>query len=376
MNQLPAHLQNRKNRRQVATNVHDGLGMGSMPSVSIKGNQFTLVDSSGSEKPIETKHLDCIIVDTNPGVSRTFWGLDQQGQPMAYSEQNFGPPVCFSDNGIGASSKATDPQNVSCRACPMSQFNWPSKIDPSKRTSACRPTKKIAVLAFTKGATGQDGVYRGDSIEFPFAMRIPITSHENLRTYSNKFINQPFDVSDVVTRIKFVHGQVGQLDFEAVGFIDEELDEEINEITDKKATDNLVGRGDVPIQGTLPAPEARPLAPRPAPAAATQPLASPAPAAATPFGNAAPASPVEPKKRVRRTKAEMEAAALANVAKVGDQVQPNAPFVAPQQPAAPVAPFARQPNGPVSTNHGIVSNAPEPTAEMEKTLDSLFKLPT
>jgi len=378
MTQLPAHLQNRQSRRQVAQETRVGLGSAAVPSVSIMGSAFTLVDANGEKKPIPTNYLDCVIVDANPaGVQRVFWGLDAGGQPKSFDDSGL-PPLCFSDNGVGASVSATEPQSASCASCPMKQFNWPSKIDPTKRTSACRPIKKVAVIAYLNGQGGPDGVYHGQqAAEFPFLLRVPVSSHDNLKIYSSKFNNQPFDVSDVVTRVSFVHGAVGQMDFVAVGYIDPDTDAAIEAVLEAKMTDNLVGRNDKPIQGQLPAPSAREIGT----AAVQQELAKPAPPQPPsapwqgPLDRAGPAvvsqpfvSPPTPAPAAKAGRGRPKKPPPAEQAPTG------APFAAPQQPAQqPVAPFA-QPNP--QPNHGIVSNAPAPSADMEKTLDQIFNLPS
>ena len=102
---VPAHLAGRT-RRNVADQVHTGLGMPTPPSVSIKGGAFTLVDSNGAKEPIETNYLDVVIIDTLPFVNRVYWGRDYTG-----GENNLAPE-CWSDNGIGASRNATNPQST------------------------------------------------------------------------------------------------------------------------------------------------------------------------------------------------------------------------------------------------------------------------
>ena len=127
-------------RRQLSTALA-GLGSAAPPYVSTKGGAFTLIDSTGNEKPIETRYLDCVMIDMQipgeggPKVERVFWGLDDKNQPRGYDEGSSLPPECFSDNGIGASAAATSPQSASCQACPMNRFDWVSKRDATKRTN-------------------------------------------------------------------------------------------------------------------------------------------------------------------------------------------------------------------------------------------------
>lgn len=371
--QLPARFQNRQNRRQVVQSVVQGLGMASPPYVSIKGGSFTLVDGNGEQEPVETKWLDCVIIDTNLP-SRVFWG------EKVYNPNSdvYEPPVCFSDNGIGASAQSAHPQSASCMTC--DQNKWGSAISKAtgKGVKACHVIKKVAVFPVI-GAVGPDGTYQPtETYDFPFLLRVPVMSHENLRAYSAKFAGQDFDVSEVVTRVTFVHGQVGQLDFAAAGFTDEGTEAQVQKFLDARITDALVGRGDVPwngvTQGTQIAPrtaetvariEQRPLPPGPAPFAGG--------AQQAPGTTAQPASsPSEAPKRTRRTKAQMEADAAGTQAPPQDTGIP--PFL---QRMAQGSTFGSGQNGPAPLPAGgIMQNAPAPNPELEQALNNVFGLKT
>lgn len=348
--QLPARLQNRQlaEHKQIAGALSAGLGSTQPPYISIMGGAFTLIDASGEQIPVETKHLDCVIFDVNMDVAvqRVFWGLGPDGQPKQFDDSG-SPPSCFSDNGIGASRNATKPESAQCATCQYKAFNWVSKRDPSKRSSACRPIKKIAVVV--------------PGYDIPFLLRVPVTSHENLLVYANKFKGQKFDAPDVVTRISFVHGEVGQLNFDAVGFTDDETDALVQKLTAANAGDMLVGRGDVAI-GALPSPQiaSQPAAPQPALQAPAQP-----PAQAPVF-----APEPAPVKRGRKSKAEPAPAQGAPFAATNGEGDVP-PFLRRDQPAASQPAFMQP-----QPAHGIQQNVPSPTAEMEKQLDSIFGLKT
>src|ERR1700758_699396 len=272
---LPARFAGRQTRRNIVQAVTSGLGTAAPPYVSIKGGNFTLVDANGEEEPVETKWLDCVIFDTNLDVAiqRVFWG----GKIYNPNASDYEPPVCWSDNGIGASAQATEPQSQSCQTCP--QNAWGSAVSKvtGKPVKACHVIKKVAVLPI-EGKVEADGTYTGViSYNFPFLLRVPVMSHDNLRAYGDKFKGQQFDVSDVVTRITFVHGQVGQLDFNAAGFTDEGTEALIQKFLAAHVTDGLVGRGDKPWTGALPAPQQE------APGKLQAPAQPPAALPTTPF---------------------------------------------------------------------------------------------
>jgi hypothetical protein len=280
MSDLPERFKNRgESRRQIADAVTAGLGGAAPPTLSIAGNAFTLIDSSGEQEAVETKYIDVVIADVNEKVpvQRVYFGVGNR-----YDANNPQAPLCFSDNGIGASSNAREPQSTDCKTCPMSK--WDSDVSPmtGKGVPACKIVKKLAVLPLD----GDTPLYN-----FPFQLRVPVMSHAALQAYGNKFRGQQFDVSDVVTRISFAHGKVGQLEFEArkqSPWATDEVDALVNKILDSKVTDSLVGRNDVPIQGQLAAP--------------TQPSAQlvPAPSIAAAVEAAEPKKPGRPKKLVSK----------------------------------------------------------------------------
>ena len=348
-------------RRQLSTALA-GLGSAAPPYISTKGGAFTLIDSTGNEKPIETRYLDCVMIDMQipgeggPKVERVFWGLDAKNHPRGYDEGSSLPPECFSDNGIGASAAATSPQSASCQACPMNRFDWVSKRDATKRTKACHVTKKIAVIPMHEYEKGQYEAIH----EAAFVLRVPVMSHKNLADYGLRFKGQAFDLTQVVTRISFVHGEVGVLTFDGVAKIDADTDKLIDTILESKVTDALVGRGDVPWRGALPAP---------AHSAAGAPAAIAAPLPASPAVPPPPPAPVpvlpaaEPAKPKRGRKPQAEAPAAS-------------PFAAPPQDDS-IPPFLRrEPPAGAAPSHGIQPNVPPPPAELEAQLAGIFKLPT
>lgn len=356
---LPARFLARNTaKRELATAVTAGLGMASPPYVSIKGGSFTLVDANGEQEPVETKYLDCVIFDTNLDVpiQRVFWG-DAKYNPNA---DNYQAPACWSDNGVGASAQATQPQSTSCMTC--HQNTWGSAVSKvtGKPVKACHAIKKVAVVPI-EGKVGPDGTYGPDfTQEFPFLLRVPVMSHDNLRAYGDKFRGQQFDVSDVVTRITFVHGQVGQLDFAAAGFTDQATEDLVQKFLVSKVTDALVGRGDRPWTGALPPPKEE--AERAPETVARQVAAPAAQAPATPFAPAQEDTPA-PRTRKPRTPRAEPAQAAPPAASPADTGLP--PFLQRQQPAAPAAPA-----------QAAIQQAPAPNAELENALANVFGLKT
>jgi hypothetical protein len=342
---LPAYLANRQSRG-LAQSLSANLGQGSPPFLSIMGNRFTLIDSTGEEIPIATydpkigPYIDCVIIDSLAVTSKTYY--DKPFDPAA---SQYEPPACFSDNGIGPSRNSRRPQSPTCASCP--QAAWGSKISAvsHKGIKACSDVQKVAML------------YPG--YEMPFLVRIPPNSRTNFRGYVNKFVGQAIDLCDVLTRITFEPGGVGTLHFDAVGYVDEATFGQTEKLLMAKATDSMIGRLDRPIQGQIAAPQAptqqveqqvQQSGPFVAPPAATPSMPM---APSFPASQGQPATPASPSNGRRRR----------NTAQAAPQAEPptQAPFMqpAPQQPAQPAPAF------------GMAQGA-APGASLQNTLEGLF----
>ena len=339
---LPTHLKNRRSQA-VAIEVASGLAGAQPPHVSIEGGRFTLVDAGGNKKPLDTVYLDCIIIATKAGRNRVFWGKGAN-----YEGENQGHPICFSDNNIGASINAQQPQAAQCTICEWSK--WDSDISKltGKNVPACKTFKKIGIML--------------PGFTFPFQMNIPVMSHPALESYSAEFKTGDYDVSDVITRISFVAGKTGQLAFDFADFGQEDLpyiDGETMKLRDDMIesgkTDILIGRNDVPWSGALPAAKEQQVLSPPKPAIAVKP---------TPPLPAVPQTPQRPV------------------------------FGAPQQAVAGDAPKRRgrppkTPGNGFNTDRDMaeqqieaatpsfgIQDAAAPSNELEQALDQAFKLPT
>lgn len=366
MNTLPAKFASRlpaKKQGGLARAITTGLGTGSPPYVSIEGGQFTLVDSSGLAQSVDTKWLDCVIFDANYHVpiQRVFWG---DPAIVSYGTNSGKPPVCFSDNGQGASAAADKPQSMSCQTCKWNKFDFPSKLDPTKKTKACNAIKKLAVLPLIRKAT-EDGIVVTNIQPFPFLLRVPVMSHENLQLYGLEF--QPddvvFDMHEVVTRISFAPrtGDASKnfvLQFQAAGFTDESTDAVIKQFLDDHRTDAMLGRGDIPWQGEIKhssSDENKRSGER------SEILPEPEPARLKPAA-----------------KKTVSGFGVGGSGGSGGSGGNSSTFA--QQPVNNVPPFLRRPAQPSTTqseesSHGI-TQAPEPPDSMREALTAVFGLKT
>jgi hypothetical protein len=308
---LPAHLQKAQLPR-LSDRATEGMGSAMPPHISIRGNEFTLVDAAGEETSIETKHLDAAIVDMSDVMCKLFYD-------NAWTPDSKDPPICWSANGVGPSKEAMQPQAQTCQQCPNNiRGSAVSKLSGAS-IKACRDEKWLAVII--------DG-YK----DLIFQFRVTPGSFKNWSAYSEKFKKQPFDIRDVITRMQFEKDKNGVVTFTPANWLTPDMTALRNKLVTSKATDGIVGRLDQPIQGALVAPQYATDVPR---------VASGGPGATAPVA----LSPEQPK-RTRRTKAEMEAAnaAPATPPNGTPAMAPFRPEAAPtfgiEQPAAPPADLA------------------------------------
>ena len=361
MNQLPDYIQNRQSRG-LAARVSQNLGTSAPPYLSILGGKFTLVDAAGNEQMIPTyegdpskcmrgqaagPYADVMIIDVNDHVSRIFYDVDFDPNAQSYQ-----PPACFSHNGVGPSKIAAKPQSPTCAACPNAVWGSATSNVSGKGIPACAQYQFVSVLV-----AGHDT---------PFLLRIPPNSLKNYRAYAEQFRGQKFDMDGVMTRLSFI--SQGTLAFIPAAFPPQPMFAKCDELISAKATDSMVGRLDVPVQGALPVPTSLAAQPTAAtsPALAAPPAEQPAPAfqgapAALPSAPAAPpaASPA-PTRRRRNT-----AAAAPAAQPQPSQLQSEAPFM--PGPETQSAPQTAQPQPTFGMSPGV-----PPNAEVSTMLDNLF----
>jgi hypothetical protein len=365
-------------RRQLAKIAATSFGGGSLPPhVSILGGRFTLVDGAGNKRPLQSLHMDCVIVDINENMTRMFWGVDEQGRLKGFDAGDTNPPACFSDNGKAPSSRALEPQAKTCapdrtgtNGCKWSVWGSAiSKRDGKTKIPACQNGIKTAVIAVAVQQAPTGAITSIEPMDMAFTLRVPPNSIDSFKSYGKEVAGygevtlpwsqqkENLDLPLVVTRVSFVEGEIGKLQFKPIGYIDETIDGLIGRL-DEGQVDTLIGRDDEPWDGALP--PASSMSPLP-PASSMSPL-PPAQSLPTPF--AAPAEATRPRGRPKKQPEAQSA---------------PAPFLAPAQaaPAKPeLPPFIRrgEENSP-KPSFGIQA-APPPNAELDNMLQAAFGLPT
>lgn len=342
--QLPAYLQNRQSRI-VSDGAADGIGGSLPPHISIRGNEFTLIDAAGNKQEIPEKYLDVCFVDRSDVVCKQYYEND-------YVDGSDEPPTCWSANGLAPSREASQPQSATCAVCQWNVRGSDTSRISGKAIKACRDEKWTAVIL----------------PKYPlmvFQFKITPGSFVAWKGYVDKFKGQVTDISDVVTRLAFEKGKNGVLTFEAVSYIEQPIYEARERAAIEKKTDALVGRLDRPIQRAIAPPRQEEALPLAAPNAAFGSTVTGPNSPATPFGAATAASPSEGQgKRRRRTKAEIE----ADNAKTASPSATQGTFdggPAPFRPAEPPQPAGQAP-------FGIATHAVAPDPAMTAMLGGVF----
>jgi len=380
--QLPAHLLNRQSKT-VGQTLQNNLGKNNPPHLSIEGGRFTLVDAVGNEQPVQTfdpqlgPYIDINIIDVNDHISKIYWGDGNQYNPNA---QSYLPPLCFSDNGVGPSRNASEPQSPTCAQCPNNVWGSATSRITGKGIKACSDLQKIA---FT--TPGHSTV---------FVLRIPPNSLKNMGLHQGTFNGTGIDISDVITRVSFVPGIQGTLQFQGIGYIDETTAAQREQALANKATDGLIGRFDVVHPGAAalggpPAQQAVLPAPAVAPAAwiseqssgvgaaVVQPVAGNAP----PFVVAQNAAPPQGQPSVQPVAGQASASTKRRGRPPAQAATPQgqpvqAPFPTSQPPASAPTQQAAQgspvPNGAAPGHAFGIMPGVAPNPEISAVLGNLF----
>ena len=231
---LPGHLAKISERAQSLIGKSlDNIGRGQPPRLSIEGNRFTLIDTAGGRMPMDTLYCDVVFVDVNDHKSKIYYPPDSP-----YDPESPEPPVCFSDNGVAPSVQAQEPQNSLCGTCPKQAWGKINQL--GNKVPWCTDYLKTAILVPQASQHQQ----------YPFLFRIPPASFGNFRAYLTALRDRQIRLDFVVTRVEFVPGSTGTLQFKphpTAAWVSPELAPIIDTLIASRKTDALVGRLDKPI---------------------------------------------------------------------------------------------------------------------------------
>jgi len=184
-----------------------GAGL-SVKRISTKGGVFRLVAGGKEVASIDDRHLDVVIVNAAPKVSRTFYaGQFIEGQATA--------PNCWSADGDTPDASIKEPQAASCATCPQN-----IKGSGQGESRACRYSQRLAVVL-------ANDVNGGDVMQLTLASKSIFGKDEGddkrpLQAYARYLAAQSISPEMVVTRLKFdTKAAVPKLFFKASRWLDD-----------------------------------------------------------------------------------------------------------------------------------------------------------
>ena len=226
----------------VAKALAGGTGGGGK-RISIKGGVFRLMSDGKEIASIDERHLDVVIVNAAPKVSRTFYiGKFEEGNTTA--------PACWSADGEVPDASSSNKQSDSCATCPQ---NIAGSGDGTSR--ACRYSQRLAVVLAND--------VQGDVMQLSLPAQSIFGKEEGdnrpLQAYARYMAAQGAGADMVVTRLKFdTKAAVPKLFFKALRWL---TDEEYATATEKGQSREAISAVTMTVAQTdkAPAPQAAPV---------------------------------------------------------------------------------------------------------------------
>lgn len=161
----------------------------SVKRISVKGGVFRLIAGGKEVAAIEDRHLDVVIVNAAPKVSRTYY----EGQ---YVEGEAKAPDCWSADGNLPDASIAEPQAKSCATCPQN-----IKGSGQGDSRACRFSQRLAVVL-------ANDVQGGDVMQLTLSATSIFGKEEGddrrpLQAYARYLAAQNISPEMVVTQLKF-----------------------------------------------------------------------------------------------------------------------------------------------------------------------------
>lgn len=190
----------------LAKSLSGGTGGGGK-RISIKGGVFRLMADGKEITSIDDRHLDVVIVNAAPKISRTFYA-------GAYEEGSTKGPDCWSADGEKPDASIDEPQASDCASCPMNV-----KGSGQGDSKACRFSQRLAVvlandiggdvMQLTLAATSIFGKEEGDK--------------RPLQAYARYLAAQNINPETLVTQLRFdTKAAVPKLFFKPVRWLEDD----------------------------------------------------------------------------------------------------------------------------------------------------------
>jgi hypothetical protein len=163
-----------------------GIGGGGK-RISIKGGVFRLMADGKEITSIDDRHLDVVIVNAAPKISRTYYA-------GTYEEGNTSAPNCWSADGETPDASIDEPQASNCASCPMNV-----KGSGQGESKACRFSQRLAVVLAND--------IQGDVMQLTLAATSIFGKEEGdkrpLQAYARYLAAQNINPETLVTRLRF-----------------------------------------------------------------------------------------------------------------------------------------------------------------------------
>ena len=190
----------------LAKSLTGGTGGGSK-RISIKGGVFRLVADGKEITSIDDRHLDVVIVNAAPKISRTFYA----GQ---YVEGETKGPDCWSADGDKPDASIEEPQAHDCASCPQNV-----KGSGQGDSKACRFSQRLAVVLAND--------VHGDVMQLTLAATSIFGKEDGdkrpLQAYARYLAAQNINPETLVTRLRFdTKAAVPKLFFQPVRWLEDE----------------------------------------------------------------------------------------------------------------------------------------------------------
>ena len=205
-NQTPAFAR-KGELSALAKSLTGGSGGGGGKRISIKGGVFRLMADGKEITSIDDRHLDVVIVNAAPKISRTYYA-------GTYEEGNTSAPTCWSADGETPDASIEEPQASNCASCPMNV-----KGSGQGDSKACRFSQRLAVvLANDIG---------GDVMQLNLAATSIFGKEDGdkrpLQAYARYLAAQNINPETLVTRLRFdTKAAVPKLFFQPLKWLDDD----------------------------------------------------------------------------------------------------------------------------------------------------------
>lgn len=200
--QLPAHLQQYAGASDASSLVTT---VNMLPSLSIKGKQFTIRKGDDQQKFPTGQPMDVVILAVDPvgnAVARSYYS-------KPYASGSDEQPDCASSDGITPDGHVDKPQARSCAECQHNVFGTARNQDGSMgKGKRCSDFKNLIVVQ-------PEDVGNNDLL----MLRVPATSLKSLSSFGRKLQEHNLPPHMIVTQVSFQDTEYPALNFNPARYL-------------------------------------------------------------------------------------------------------------------------------------------------------------